>query len=188
MLNKILGKKEYLSCEWLEHGIHFSHEGIEHCPMYAHREDDFDAISPLTSDYKYDFDDFYKKKEIARKSHREGKLSPFCKGCFLLENKIWDKKFKITKMAISTNTRCNCNCIYCYTHEDKEKYNSKPDIPVFDYLKKLVKTHKLSKNCQIEFGGGEPVICSEFEDIMELFINNNFKSIKIHSSGIKYSF
>ena len=90
--------KEFLSCEWLEHGIHFSHEGIEHCPMYAHREDDFDAISPLTSDYKYDFDDFYKKKEIARKSHREGKLSPFCKGCFLLENKIWDKKFKITKM------------------------------------------------------------------------------------------
>ena len=62
-----------------------------------------------------------------------------------------------------------------------------PDIPVLYYIKKLIKENSIAKDCQIEFGGGEPVICGEFEELLNLFIDNSFKNIKIHSSGIQYS-
>lgn len=179
--------KEYLSCEWLEYGIHFSPWGLEHCCMYAHRDKNYGVIYEFNEKNQYDFDDFFRKKKQVRNLHKKGKLSPFCKGCPLLQKKIWKNSFKITKMAFSTNTKCNCDCIYCYTHLNKKIYNMRPDIPVLYYIKKLIKENSIEKDCQIEFGGGEPVICGEFEELLNLFIDNNFKNIKIHSSGIQYS-
>ena len=39
----------------------------------------------------------------------------------------------------------------------------------------------------IGFGGGEPTILEEFEELTELFLKHNFTNIRINTSGIKFS-
>ena len=45
----------------------------------------------------------------------------------------------------------------------------------------------LSKKATITFGGGEPTILKEFEDLVYLLLDYDVYNIRIHSDGIKYS-
>lgn len=180
-------KKEYVSCQWLEYGMHFTVLGIHFCDKYAHLASSPFPISPLIKNRTYNFSDFFKRKQNARKLARKGIIQPTCKGCYLLKKAKWMNEDKIKCIAISTNTSCNSNCIYCYTHINKRFYNNLSEIPVYEFLQKSIKTKKIEQNCEIQIGGGEPVLNSEFEKIMNLFIENSFDNIRIYSSGIQYS-
>ena len=45
----------------------------------------------------------------------------------------------------------------------------------------------LSKNATVTFGGGEPTILQEFEELVYLLLDYDVYNIRIHSDGIKYS-
>ncbi len=187
MFDFLKRNKEYVSCEWLEYGIHFNLSGLYHCCMYAHSNANDFPVSRLDFEMKYNFKDFLEKKNKSRKNFRKGIIEDRCKGCFELKKKNWLKQFKIKNMAISTNTSCNSNCIYCYTHNKKKYFNKIPDIPIYDFIKENIKKKIITSDCNIQFGGGEPVLNHEFEKILNLFIDKCFNNIRIHSSGIKYS-
>ena len=40
---------------------------------------------------------------------------------------------------------------------------------------------------EVAFGGGEPTIAPEFEELIKLLTESGFTNMRIHSSGIKYS-
>ena len=160
--------KEYVSCEWLEYGIHFNMAGLFHCCMYAHSDKNDLPVSRITYNMRYNFDDFLNKKNLSRKNFRKGIIEDRCKGCYVLKKKNWNKQFKIKNMAISTNTTCNSNCIYCYTHNNKQAFNSVPDIPIYDFIEKYIKKKVITADCEVQFGGGEPVLNYEFEKILNL--------------------
>ena len=44
----------------------------------------------------------------------------------------------------------------------------------------------LSKNATITFGGGEPTILQEFEELVYLLLDYDVYNIRIHSDGIIY--
>lgn len=180
-------EKEYTSCKWLEYGIHFDAWGLYHCCMFSHSEANKYPVSRIKPDLTYDFKDFFKKKTSDRKNQRMGIINKRCTGCFCLENKKWERDNKIRKIAISTNTTCNAKCIYCTSEEQQNYLNKRPDIPILKFIKHLINIKQLAAGCEIEFGGGEPTIMKEFEELTQLFLENCNTIIKIHSSGIKYS-
>ena len=187
MIFDFLFKKEYISCERLEYGINIYHQGLAHCDMNAHLKYPMQPVSVLKNG-KYNFNDFFKKKKEVRKMHRNGKINYRCEGCYNLEKKIWDTRVKITHIDISSNMKCNSDCIYCFSHTNKKYFNQVKDIPVYEIIHKMVNKKIIDKNCEIQIGGGEPVILEEFEQIMFLLLDNNFDNINIYSSGIKYSY
>ncbi len=187
MFNLFSQNKEYLSCEWLEYGIHFDMQGLFHCCQYWHNNANNIPVSKVSEQNKYDFKDFIYKKKKIKKEQRKGIINERCRGCLLLKKQAWNKSLKINNMAISSFSKCNSDCIYCSTHRNKKYYNSLPDIPIMDFLNNLDKKNMLGDDIHIEFGGGEPTIADEFEDIINFFIAKSKKTIKIHTSGIKYS-
>lgn len=179
--------KEYISCCELEYGIHFEMEGLYHCATYFHSNKNYAPVTPLTGNLNTDFKNFLKQKSKDKKSHRTGKIISRCENCFQLEKKRWDNSKLIKRIAISANKRCNSNCIYCSTHAQKEYYNSLSDIPIYDFIKKLFDNKLISPDCEVQIGGGEPVLHFEFEKIINLFIDLLSSRIAVYTSGIEYS-
>jgi len=188
MFNFLRKNNEYYSCEWLEGGAHFSYSGLYHCDKYAHKGSNIYPVSYLTKKRTYNFLEFSIKKYILKFLLKNGKTLTRCNGCSLLTKKDWKKSNnQFTNIAISSNTTCNSNCIYCESHKLKRAYNLRPDVPVYDILKKLFLKQKIHPDCEFQFGGGEPVLNKEFDKIIDLLIENNIHNIKIYSSAIKYS-
>lgn len=179
--------KEYLSCEWLEYGIHFEIKGVYHCCQYFHNSDNSVPVAKVLKNHRYDIKKFLSEKKKIRKEQRKNIINKRCRGCLLLRNGIWEKEFKIKNIAISSFSKCNADCIYCSSHMNKKLFNSIPDIPVKYFLQDLAARKVITEDCHVEFGGGEPTIADEFEDIINLCLKIGIKDIKIHSSGILYS-
>ena len=179
--------KEYISCEYLEHGIHFHVEGIYHCCCCFHSDENNSPVVNSSGNINIDFKKFIKQKQNDRELFRHGHIIKRCKNCFHLEKKQWDRKNIINLISITANQKCNCDCCYCETHKDKCLYNSIPDLPVYDFIKKMYQSHIISKDCNIDFGGGEPTLHFEFEKLIDLLIDITDTRICIYTSGIKYS-
>ena len=180
-------QQEYISCKWLEYGINFTHEGISNCCMYAHNDNNNETIIPLNPDNTYNYEKFIEQKKYFKEQHRQGNIIKRCENCPFLRLKKWDNDFHIKQLIINTSTRCNADCIYCFTHKDKEYFNKFKDIPIYEFIKTLKSKKIITDNISVIFGGGEPVLNSEFEKLTELFLNCKKSKIKIYSSGIQYS-
>jgi len=185
-LDIFLKDKEYKSCEWIEYGIHFSPLGLDYCCMYNPNSNIEEPVVPIRN-WKFNQNEFFKKKKKAIQNHQKGIIERKCIGCYNLKQRIWTKEKKIMFLVLNLNYKCNSDCVYCFTHKFKRIFNLLRDIPVYDILVKLIKKNKIAKNCEIHLGGGEPVLSIEFEKIVNLFLDNEFNNLKIYTSGIQYS-
>ena len=57
-------------------------------------------------------------------------------------------------------------------------------VPV---IEDLVNKGYLRNGGEIAFGGGEPTIYPEFDDLINLFTRSGIDFMRVHSSGIKFS-
>ena len=48
MLDILKRKQEYISCEWLEYGMHFAVNGLYYCDKYAHHGGNNEPVSSGT--------------------------------------------------------------------------------------------------------------------------------------------
>ena len=179
--------KKYISCEYLEHGIHFHVDGIFHCCCCFHSDANNEPVIKSTNNIDKDFNDFIKAKKIARNEFRKGNIIHRCKDCFHLKEKIWDNENIIKLLSITANKKCNCDCVYCDTHIDKIGNNLVPDLPVYDFILKLHKAKLIAADCYIDIGGGEPTIHFEFEKLLAFLMDITNTRICIHTSAVKYS-
>lgn len=69
----------------------------------------------------------------------------------------------ITSLRISITQKCNLNCIYC--HQEGEKGNSKREISL-DTIVKITSSAIEFGVKKVKFSGGEPLLRSDFEDII----------------------
>lgn len=187
LIKKILKRdNEYVSCNWLEHGINFDSDFIKICCMCFH-----EGQGPLpVMKYNggiFDYDKFFKQKEKIRKLNKKGIIHNNCKGCINLTKGKWDNDNYISYINIDNQTACNSNCTYCYTSSHKEFYNSKKAYEIMPVIEELINKKLLKPGGEVMFGGGEPTINEEFEKLVNLFLDKGFNYIKVHSSGIKYS-
>lgn len=182
---------EYVSCEWIENGMDFD-VGIYgsnimmccyvSCPGGGNimLKRDFDG-SPI------DWDNFWKIKNTYRNIQKSGQTIKECTDCVYLKKDNWENGNHIKNIIFDHFTKCNCDCVYCYTHEDKNKYNSLKSYNVLPIIKDMFEKGILIPGGQIGFGGGEPTMLDELEELLDFLLENNFDNISIPSSAIKYS-
>ena len=183
---------QYKSCQWVNRGIEFRTDEIRLCCYgYLHgRETEYQTT--LFTDYhggKIDWDAFFKKKDELKQMHKEGKYLDACKDCIYLHEQDWDEENYINHFTFNHWTKCNCNCTYCYTNGDKKAFNKYKEYKIYPIIKDMFKQgiiKKMGESC-LCFGGGEPTILDGFDKLIDLFVFNGAKNIRINTSGIKYS-
>ena len=133
------------------------------------------------------WDRIFKVKEIFRRFHKKGKINTSCIGCPFLKEDKWDNENYINNLYISHWTNCNSKCIYCYATNNPKDFKVDKLYNVLPYVKDMFEKGILRPGGIISFGGGEPTLLDEFEDLVTYFLDNYFWGIRVHTSGIKYS-
>lgn len=183
--------KKYVSCQWVEYGIDFD-LGVygSNIKMCCYLSAPGGGNTMLIKDYKgekIDWRNFFELKNKYRDIQRSGKTIPECSGCVFLEEKEWIQKDEINHVIFDHWTNCNCKCTYCYTEEDKALYNNLKTYNVLPIIKDMLAKKILKPGGAIGFGGGEPTMLDEFEELINLLLEKGFTNIRVPSSAIKYS-
>ncbi len=108
-----------------------------------------------------------------------------CSGCKFLQKQVvppLPAKNIIKFFTINHFTKCNSNCVYCFL-DDKTIEIKYRLLPI---LKQMVDLELINSGCLFNWGGGEPTICSEFDDIAN-FLHKHYLHQAVNSSGIVYS-
>ena len=181
----------YVSCEWIENGMDFD-VGVfgsnimmccyVSCPGGGNimLKRDFDG-SPIN------WDEFWAEKNRYREIQKSGQTIKECTDCVFLRENDWEQGNHIKSIIFDHFTKCNCNCVYCYTHDDKKKYNTLKSYNVLPVIKDMVERGIFIPGGQIGFGGGEPTMLEEFEDLIGYLLDHDFDNISIPTSAVKYS-
>ena len=178
---------KYTSCIHLEHGITFFSNSVQICCISSHPGG---GNIMQIDNYKgelIDWDEIFKNRAVMRDGIRNGIVPEKCTGCYYLKEQEWNSENYIDEVLIGHFTHCNCNCIYCYTEKDKKFFNSNKTYNIYPVIKDMIEKGVLSKNATVTFGGGEPTILQEFEELVYLLLDYDVYNIRIHSDGIKYS-
>ncbi len=180
---------KYKSCCWIEEGINFDRKSYKVCCLYSAKGGGNTIIEDNYNGQKIDWSKVFEFKKMMKELHKSGKIYPKCEGCIYLEEKDWDDNHtKISTINLDYWTKCNSRCRYCFTMSNKWKYNFFRNYNFLPILKDMIEKDILSpKNGVVSFGGGEVTLLKEFDEVLELFINQGFPKIIIHSSAIKYS-
>lgn len=175
----------YYSCPWIEHGIVFFSSKISMCCFCGSIEGNYTLIQENFNGDNFDIDKIFKIKDKFREFQKKGKIHTNCLNCPSLKYEAWDERNYIDAIYISHWNACNSHCSYCYSslHPEKYKNNNYEILPI---IKLLFEKGILKRDSKVLFGGGEPALLNEFENIINYLLTNGFQNIRVHSSGIKY--
>ncbi|MCX9011887.1 MAG: GTP 3',8-cyclase MoaA [Candidatus Methanoperedens sp.] len=100
-----------------------------------------------------------------------------------MNNTLTDRYGRVIKsLRISITKRCNLNCIYC--HQEGENSNTGQEISG-DTIAKIVASATGFGVDKVKFSGGEPLLRSDFEDIIAAL--PELKNISATTNGILLS-
>lgn len=177
----------YKSCEILERGIHFYNDSISVCCHSSGVNDKYIFLVRYYNGEKIDWPKIIAYKNKLRDDCKNGIYLDACKNCSRLEERDWEDGDHINYLVISHWTKCNCNCTYCYTEDNKNYYNTKENYKLLPILEDMIEQNILKFDNIVLFGGGEPAILDELDDILNLFIEHKTPCIHMNSSGILYN-
>lgn len=170
----------YKSCEDSLHTICFMPEGLRHC-MYMIPEN-APPVIPIFSNRPVDPEMVFDLKFEIEEMRMDGYLQSDCENCFRACVKDFDNEDYINKVLISHKIDCNAHCSFCYNkYAENIRYNPYKIMPQLEQFKPYF------KNCEMHFGGGEPTMWDEFDDIVDFAIKERFKKIFIATNGSIYS-
>lgn len=171
----------YNSCHLLEHGISIEKNNIKNCCL-AKPTNELEPIVLESYDAQnLDWDKLFENKRKQRQAQKTARI-PECEGCYVSEDEVWDDDDYISYINFNHWVKCNSNCIYCYTQYCKDKSHEN----IYPSIVELINRNQFRNTGEITFQGGEPTILEEFDDLINLFLDQKAK-IRVHSSGILYS-
>ena len=182
-----LSKKDgfYYSCEWIEHGLVFFPSKLTMCCFMGNEKNSHTLIQDNFNAVNFDTERIFKNRDKFRSFHKKGKIHTNCMNCPFLKQEAWDERNYLDCLYISHWSECNSKCSYCYSVKHPEEFKN-ANYSILQILKNLTDNGILRRNSKILFGGGEPAMLNEFEDIINFLIEKGFQNIRVHSSGIKY--
>ena len=177
-------KKEYTSCNIIEHGFDAQIESINLCCRVS--KENFQNKLILMPNYKgekINWNDFFKITDELRNTQKNGDTVSQCVGCIYLENKEWDDEHYITSININNWIKCNAACIYC----DRKESAHKKEYPIYPIIRDLLKNNLLRNPADITIAGGEPTITRDFDKSIKLLLKHKIKQVRILTNAIKYN-
>ena len=182
IINKRYAGKELWFCNRIYEDIAFMPRSVNKCChstkmpysppfMYEYPIEKFNIINYIT---KIDYIMHYNQTGISQ-----------CRGCrFFVKQTVpaYNIKESLKFITINHFTKCNSNCVYCAIKHKTEDIK----FHLLPILKQMIKQKMINKDVLFNWGGGEPVLCSEFEEIAKYLHSNNFRQA-INSSGIIFS-
>jgi sulfatase maturation enzyme AslB (radical SAM superfamily) len=178
---------EHTNCKWIQHGIEFGPNNIKTCCYGGNIGGGRPIIIDNYNGEKIDWEKMFVLKREMRNIQKSGEIVEKCVGCEFLQKREWDDDDYIDQLIFNHWTHCNCKCSYCFTEGNKEQYNTHKPYKVLPILKEMIDKKILRAGGYVNFGGGEPTILEEFEDLVNMLLNHNVRLIDVFSSGIKYS-
>ena len=165
----------------------FEHERLETCCFTCHSGGGHITLKDSYSGELINWEELFELKRKFRKEHRSGNILPNCKGCIFLEEKEWDEDDYIDFLQFNYWIKCNSKCSYCYEVQNRKKFDKIKPYNTVPIIKEMLEKKILRPGGEVAFGGGEPTIAPEFEELIKLLTESGFTNMRIHSSGIKYS-
>ena len=179
--NKFAGKK-LLFCHRIYEDIAFMPDSVLKC-CHCTRMPYFPPELFQNNIKTFSFYSFIKNLERIMQSNQTE--NAVCNGCKFLKEQIvpeLQSKEIIKFITINHFTKCNSNCVYCAIKNKTQD----PKYMLLPIIKSLFNEEMINKECVINWGGGEPVICTEFEQLTEFFREKNIHQA-INSSGVEFS-
>ena len=182
IFNKRYAGKELWFCNRIFEDISFMPEPVNKC-CHSTRMPYSPPMMYREHLNKFNFTDWLTKLDDIMHFNQTGN-SP-CWGCkFLVKQKVpvYNPKESFKFITINHFTKCNSNCIYCGIRHKTQDIR----FHLLPVLKQIIKLKMINKEVLFNWGGGEPTLCSEFEDIAKYLHSFNFRQA-INSSGILFS-
>ncbi len=190
-----------LICNNLNTSICFNSKaiGITYCTLTnASNGTGWPKISDEVFDgHAIDWNKFFELRTKEIEAIKSGTARRECQNCQQIEEADFEDDKKIHYILLSPWQVCNSDCIYCLGHAEprketdinyKEFYNDYVEpYDMLEIIKDMIRHDVLAPDCEIDFAGGEPTLYPKFDDILNFFIDNNFKNIIIHTNNIQYS-
>ena len=177
----------YKSCHFLEHGMDFEHKKIMTCCFTCHTGGGHIDIVNNYRGELVDWDKVLEQKKKYREEFKKGNILPNCMGCTFLYENDWSDEDYIDQIQFNYWVKCNSSCIYCYAENNKRVFANMVPYNVLPVIEDLVARGYFRASGEIAFGGGEPTIYPEFDELVNLFTKNGVTNMRVHSSGIKFS-
>lgn len=172
-----------MDCHLLSHGISIEKNALHDCCLLRGAEHFGNPfVINLDENNNVDWKKVFELKKSLKEEKKENPKK--CKGCRALtddQNYDNDDDF-FAFINLNHWNICNCRCIYCSkTYFGGDKY-----FNVYPLMKSLADEGKINNYGEVTFQGGEPTVLPEFEQLLDLFLEQKIR-VRIHSSGIKYS-
>jgi poly(ribitol-phosphate) beta-N-acetylglucosaminyltransferase len=169
------------ACIYLDYGLNLSHDKIYPCcpdSRYKRPEIPFHGGEiPLET--------FFDLRKTTREEIRRG-TSP-CLQCPQLVSSSGPHVEGIIKYITFNHFReCNSRCYYCdFWHVTKKdiyqrRYSALP------LLRQLIAENRITEDASISWGGGEPTILEEFDELMILITERNLDNF-VNTNGLRFS-
>lgn len=182
--NNKYANKELMFCNRIYEDITFMPDHIRKCchcnrmpysPPVLHK---YTAFTPKFNFYIY-------LKNIDRIMASNQKENGACCGCTFLKKQTVPE-FKadnfIKFITVNHFTKCNSNCVYCDVGNTMNNVN----LELLPILAQMKKENMIDSSVLFNWGGGEPTLCNEFEQIAKFALSNKYRQA-VNSSGIIFS-
>ena len=144
-----------------------------------------------------DWDKFFQERAKEIDLIKQSTPRRECANCQQIEEDEFIDDKKIHYVLLSPWQVCNSDCIYCLGHAQPispkaKNYNEYyqefiEPYNMLEIIKDMINHNVLDKDAEIDFAGGEPTLYPKFDEILNFFIENDFKNIIIHTNNIQYS-
>lgn len=167
--------KKYSSCEWIEGGLCFIDSRIRVCPNCIEAGGTPSLMSFFGKDLS--IDNILRIRKIIILANQNGGFQ-LCRGCPHLKTKVWPpRKWLFDRIDISHFTSCNLLCEYCHATPEKKQLQSPSSIiPLKSTFLYLINGSYLSPQSIVQWGGGEPTVPREFDELFELISDYGARS------------
>ena len=172
-------EKPRWSCYYIERGMVCVPEDISFC---CQRSCLPISIQP-DKDPGKTVDNFLKMKQTIIELNQTDETP--CKGCELLQYRVWESKNEIERLNFSTHSYCQFSCIYCDLQKGTAGNKNKEEhYDCIEIARELKRRSMLSEKLVVECSPGEITIHPRRQEFYDFIEKNAFSTVFASNAGV----